>query len=223
MSLNEMFVLEESITSRIQVREFNKSKNNGYARIKNFPGASSKELLRYIAPTLKKGSKNIAVLHTGVFYWLFYNSLLQKNSLRSVKNLLSNLINTGKKFQAFSIEKVSIFNIPLNSRISAVIIKTVKKKKATLCTGNLVIYVDKANILKARFFSDGLHLFETGKYLVTSNFDNTVNNFLYTRTRQNRDPSRMFNESSSETIALKHYKNRQVGYLNSNSLRNKVN
>lgn len=63
-----MFVLEESITSRIQVREFNKSKNNGYARIKNFPGANSKELLRYIAPTLKKGSKNIAVLHTGVFY-----------------------------------------------------------------------------------------------------------------------------------------------------------
>lgn len=143
--------------------------------------------------------------------------------MRSVKNLLSNLINTGKKFQVFSIEKVSIFNIPLNSRISAVIIKTVKKKKATLCTGNLVIYVDKTNILKARFFSDGLHLFETGKYLVTSNFDNTVNNFLYTRTRQNRDPSRMFNESSSETIALKHYKNRQVGYLNSNSLRNKVN
>ena len=77
-----MFVLEENITSSIQVKQFNKSKNNGYARIKNFPGAISKELLRYIAPTLKKGSKNIAVLHTVV------NSLLQKNSLRSVKNLL---------------------------------------------------------------------------------------------------------------------------------------
>ena len=146
-------------------------RNNGYARFKIFPGANSKELLHYIVPTLENGFYNTAVVHVRV-----NNDLLQKNSLASVENLLSNLISARNKRQASGIEKIFISTIALSRGISPATIESVNEK-IPLYKRNSFIYADNTNILNSHLFSDGLHLIETGKCLLASNFINTVKSF----------------------------------------------
>ena len=45
--------------------EFNKTLRSGRARLKHFPGASSKELLHYIDPTLEEQNFEAAIIHIG--------------------------------------------------------------------------------------------------------------------------------------------------------------
>ena len=82
-NLNKIIVFGYSIIHDARVRGFREFVNNGYARFKVFPGASSKKLLHYIDPILENGLYNTAVVHIGV------NDLLHENSLARVE--LSNI------------------------------------------------------------------------------------------------------------------------------------
>ena len=47
------------------MRKFNQS-TDGVARLKSFPGATSKELAHHAVPTLKEGSFHTALIHVGI-------------------------------------------------------------------------------------------------------------------------------------------------------------
>ena len=53
--------------------------------MKSFPGATSKELLHYVDPTLKDGINNTAIKHVGV------NDLLNDKNSNKVDKLVNNL------------------------------------------------------------------------------------------------------------------------------------
>ena len=48
--------------------------------MKSFPGATSKELLHYVDPTLRDGIYNTAIIHVGV------NDLLNNKNTKKVMN-----------------------------------------------------------------------------------------------------------------------------------------
>ena len=76
---NRIIIFGDSIFRGIRFREFNNEIKNGYAKFKIFPGADSKEILRYINPTLESGNYYSAVLQIGV------SELLQKHLLSQIQ------------------------------------------------------------------------------------------------------------------------------------------
>ena len=67
----------------------NRALTNGKARFKYFRGATSKELLHYIDPTLKESNFEVAVIHVGI------NDLMNSNN--SVGKLLKNICSMAEK------------------------------------------------------------------------------------------------------------------------------
>ena len=79
-------MFSDSIPKGLEVREFNHYITNATSRLKYFPGASSKELKRYVAPSLQEESFNSALMHTGISDILKDQSDLQCESL--TRNIL---------------------------------------------------------------------------------------------------------------------------------------
>ena len=84
---NRIINFGDSIFRGIRVREFNSEIKNDYAKFKTFPGSDSREILRYVNPTLESGNYDTAVLHFGV------NGLMQKTLSKSdtVENLIESI------------------------------------------------------------------------------------------------------------------------------------
>ena len=84
-SLRKVIIFGDSILWGIRIHEFNSLVKKGYAKMKSFPGATSKELLHYVDPTLKDGINNTAIKHVGV------NDLLNNKNSNKVDKLVNNL------------------------------------------------------------------------------------------------------------------------------------
>ena len=106
---NRIIIPGDSIFCGMRFRKFNNKIKNGYAKFKTFPGADSKEILRYVNPTLESGNYDSAVLHSGVI------DLLRK-TLR-VENLIENIRRAAVKCMSHGVSKVFVSAIVLNNRI----------------------------------------------------------------------------------------------------------
>ena len=171
-SLRKVIIFGDSIPRGIRIHEFNSLVKKGYAKMKSFPGATSKELLHYVDPSLKDGIYNTAIIHVGV------NDLLNNKSTNKVDELVKNLESTAIKCISNGIAKVVVSGIVMNNKMSDSFIGDVNKNIAMMCKKNSLVYMDNANIPKSCLFTDGLHLVEKGKCILANNFINILNSFL---------------------------------------------
>ena len=126
-SLRKVIIFGDSIPRGIRIHEFNSLVKKGYAKMKSFPGATSKELLHYVDPTLKDGIYNTAIIHVGV------NDLLNNKSTNKVDELVKNLESTAIKCISNGITKVVVSGIAINNKMSDSFIGDVNKKIAMMC------------------------------------------------------------------------------------------
>ena len=92
--------------------------------MKSFPGATSKELLHYVDPTLKDGIYNAAIIHVGV------NDLLNNKNTSKVDELVNNLKSTAIKCISNGIAKVVVSGIVINNKMPDSFVVDVNKKGA---------------------------------------------------------------------------------------------
>ena len=223
-SLRKVIIFGDSIPRGIRIHEFNSLVKKGYAKMKSFPGATSKELLHYVDPTLKDGIYNTAIIHVGV------NDLLNNKSTNKVDELVKNLESTAIKCISNGIAKVVVSGIVMNNKMSDSFIGDVNKEIAMMCKKNSLVYMDNANIPKSCLFTDGLHLVEKGKCILANNFINILNCFFRdTPTPSNDTQTLAFTLNNLapdlqilHDLRLKYPQNFFIGYLNINSLRNKI-
>ena len=78
-------IFTDSIPKGIRMYKFNSLLRNRKAKMLNFPGYSSKQMLHYIDIHLEDKSIDTVLLHVGV------NDLLNDNSQSNVDNLMSNI------------------------------------------------------------------------------------------------------------------------------------
>ena len=171
-SLRKVIIFGDSIPRGIRIHEFNSLVKKGYAKMKSFPGATSKELLHYVDPTLKDGIYNTAIIHVGV------NDLLNNKSTNKVDELVKNLESTAIKCISNGIAKVVVSGIVMNNKMSDSFIGDVNKKIAMMCKKNSLVYMDNANIAKSCLFTDGLHLVHKKKCILANNFIDFLNSYL---------------------------------------------
>ena len=120
------------------------------------------------------------------------------------------------------------------TRVSLPILESVHILISNYCRENACFYIDSRNIRGFCLYKDGLHLFENGKKILDNYFIVNLNKF-FLEMHTHHPPISFFNDSdlrrtSSLTTELQilHHerfirnKNLIIGYLNINSLQNKL-
>ena len=91
--------------------ELNNTLRSGRARFKHFPGASSKDLLHYIDPTLEEQNFEAATIHIRI------NDILYDSSSKQINLLLQNIKEIRKKCKNYKVKYAFIPIFTFNTRI----------------------------------------------------------------------------------------------------------
>ena len=178
LSTSNVVIFEVSLVNfnRKGKYNINRSLNNGSARFKYFPGATSKDLLHYVDTTLQDNLFEVALIHIGI------NDIVNNKKFLNTDHMLENIKNIARKCKKYGIQKVLIFGLTTN-RLAQDVIEEVNKLIKNMCNIEGYCYVNNDNITRANLFKDGLHLLDTGKQILADNFVFNVNrNFLMSRT-----------------------------------------
>ena len=156
-----------------KTKYINISLNNGSARFKYFPGATSKDLLHYVDATLQDNLFEVAVIHIGI------NDIVNNKNSLNTDHVLENIKNIAVKCKRYGEQKVLISGLLTTNRLAQGVIEEVNKLILKMCNIEGYCYLNNDNITRANLFKDGLHLLDTGKQILADNLVFNVNiNFL---------------------------------------------
>ena len=105
----------------------NSSLNNGSARFKYFPGATSKDLLHYVDATLQDNLFEVAVIHIGI------NDIVNNKNYLNTDHMLENIKNIARKCKKYGIQKVLISGLLTTNRLAQDVIEEVNKLIKNMC------------------------------------------------------------------------------------------
>ena len=110
---NNIVIFSDSIVNfdRNAKAKMKNSIRSGRVRFRNFPGAKSGELLRYMDPTLAEGSYYTAIVHVGI------NDSINDDSSTKVENLVLNLEKIAIKLKKYGIKNVCLSGLVFTTRI----------------------------------------------------------------------------------------------------------
>ena len=163
--INVAFLGDSIISFRRGIKsEFNKTLRSGRERFKHLPGASSKDLLHYIDPTLEEQNFEAAIIHTGI------NDILYDSSSTQINLLLQIIKEIGKKYKSYKVKYVFISSLTFKTRISHRLLNEVNEMIERVCLENGYYYTENGNVYENDLFKDGLHLQNSGKKILSHNF-----------------------------------------------------
>ena len=166
------FIFTDSIPKGIRMYEFTSLLRNRKAKMLNFPGSSSKQMLHYIDIHLEDKSIDTVLLHVGV------NGLLNDNSKSNVDNLMSNIHKIVEKCKRVGVRNIFVSGLVYTTRVSLPILERVHSLISNYCRENACFYIDNRNIRGFCLYKDGLHLLESGRKILTNDFIVNLNNFF---------------------------------------------
>ena len=170
-------MFSDSIPKGIRIRESNRYITNASARLKSFPGATSKELTHYVVPTLQEESFNSPLIHTDI------NDILKDQSDLQCESLTRNILEMSQKCKEHGIEEIIISPLAVTENIDLNLVARVNASMCNMCRENGFCFVDNSNISVDNLFKDKLRLLDSGKTILANHFIYCINNyFLLTHT-----------------------------------------
>ena len=181
---NNIVIFSDSIANfdRNTKAKINNSIRSGRVRFRNFPGATSGELLHYMDPTLAEGNYDTAIVHVGI------NDIINDDSSTKVENLVLNLEKIVIKLKKYGIKNVCLSGLVFTTRVYLPLLNQVNKCVLDICKAHNISFINNDNIIRNDIYSDGLHLLRSGKFLLSNNFIENINNFLEMHTHHPHVP-----------------------------------
>jgi len=148
----------------LKMKFINNQIDKAYAKLRPFPGATLRQLNYYVTPTLLYDSPDTVILHAGC------NEINNKNMPCDV--IASNIINLANECQKNGVREVAISSLIVrnNYRLN----RKAKQVNGLLfekCKDEGLCFINNDNIDKSHLYKeDGLHLVESGKDILASNF-----------------------------------------------------
>ena len=168
----------DSIPKGIQIHKFNRLIKNLKAKMLNFPGASSHQLLHYLDVHLKDKSIDTVIIHIGI------NDLLTNSSRSGMDNLIYHIKKITEKCLMLGVKSVFI---------SGLMFLYLKESKFWfLISVGKIIYIDNRNIRSDSLYKDGLHLIDKGKAFLEDNFVVYLNNNIFSETHTHHPPKNIW-------------------------------
>jgi len=147
----------------IKMKFLNNQINGGFAKLRPFPGASIHQLNYYVTPTLLDDTPDTLILYAGC------NDINDINM--DCGMIASNIIKLAKVCRLNGVKDVAISslivrkNYHLNRKV-----KQVNQLLFEKCKDEGLCFINNDNIDSSQFWKDGLHLLESGKDILSSNF-----------------------------------------------------
>ena len=157
-------IFTSSIPKGIRMYQFNRTFRNRRAKMLNFPGASSSEMLRYIDVHLKEKLIDTAVVHVGV------NDLLNGNIQFNINQLIENIKKITQKCVSFGVKKIYVSGLVFTTRVDLRTLERFHVLLSNFCGDSGFVYIDNRNIKGDCLYRDGLHLLDTAKKILDRNF-----------------------------------------------------
>ena len=160
-----VIIFGQSILKEINTRLLNKKLIKSKALCKCFPGATSKDFVHYIKPTLQENEFDTSILYMGV------NDVLKLGS--NIDTASKDIINIVNHCKNFGVKQIIISGLTLTTRLKASFIYQLNKSIKELCQKHGYSFIDNSNVSSENLQQDGLHLNNSGKgcknYAVTLN------------------------------------------------------
>ena len=213
------------------MHKFNHLIKNRKAKMFNFPGASSHQLLHYLDVYLKNKSIDTVIIHTRI------NDLLTNSCRSGMDNLIYNIKNITEKCLVFGAMSVFISGLVYTTRVDVSLLERIHVLIFDFCRKNSFIYIGNRNIRSDSLYKDGLHLIDTGRAFLTDNFIVYLNNNTFLETHTHHPPKKILGKDFRQIAELfqvgaelhllqkdrkQYLNNLLIDYLNVNSVRNKI-
>jgi len=141
----------------------NNQLNNGYTKLRPFPGETIRQLNYYVTPTLIDETPDTLILHAGC------NDINNKNM--ATDTIASEIIRLANVCRQNGVKEVAVSslivrkNYYLNRKV-----KEVNDLLFEKCKDAGLSYINNDNIDVSYLWQDGIHLLESGKERLSSNF-----------------------------------------------------
>ena len=96
--------------------------------------------------------------------------------------LADEIIEIGRKCVANGVEKVFISGLVICERVDKTRVSNINKILESKCVELDFIFIKNENIYSEHIWKDGIHLSDKGKDILSINYINTLNSFLYMNT-----------------------------------------
>ena len=157
-------IFTDSIPKGIRMNDFNKSIKSRKAKMLNFPGALSRQLLHFMDIHLEGIQVATVVIHIGV------NDLLNYSNQSRIDSFMNNIICMVEKCRNYGAKNIFLSGIVFTTRVSLDILIQVHNMISSFCNSNGLYYIDNRNIRADCLYKDGLHLIDKGKIVLANNF-----------------------------------------------------
>ena len=162
----------DSIPIGMRMKELNKHINGGRLHLKAISGAKANQLNRHVMTFLDDDEYDSAIIHVGV------NDIIKcKNKSEEIKNLPNDILGIAKTCQNYNIGKIFISSILPTTR-SDINISQINESLKNLCMVNNFQFIEHAQITSNFLGKDGLHLLDSGKSILGSNFVNCIDSYI---------------------------------------------
>ena len=159
----------DSIPRGFWMRKFNQC-TDGVARLKSFPGAISKELAHYVAPTLKEESFHTALIHVGI------NDISRSQSELKQQLVLQNIMKIAHQCKDHEVKEIILSCVVATGRVNANVLIHFNESFKNLCREKGFCFVNNDDISEGNLYIDRLHLRKAVKHMLANNFINGINN-----------------------------------------------
>ena len=167
----DIALFADSIPEGMGMKDMNSRINGGKIHLKSFPGAKATKLNHYIKPTLEEYKYDCAIIHVGI------NDIIRNKNDADLNNLPDSILEIANTCQNYNIGKIFISALLLSKR-TKVNISQINETLKNLCSRNIFIFVDHKNIGFDDLWVDGIHLLNSGKAMLGSNFVSEVNRYF---------------------------------------------
>ena len=240
MEKKKILVIGDSHVNRINRRKLNYSFKKAQCVVKPFSGAKIEDLEHYIIPNLKQQQPDIAVIHVGS------NNVSYKILDTDARLFAENIVEIGKKCVEYGVEHVVISSIFVKEsiRLSSLIL-SINDVLCELCSTNNFHFISNGVIIFRKYLrGDGVHLREMRADIFASKIVHYINRNILGINQDWHDKACSEDENKAKYLSdqifddvtssnqgsiddliklRKNYsKNPILGYLNINSIRNKI-
>ena len=171
----KVVVFSDSMTKRINRREFNQHTEGHSTYFNCFPGATTKSLKYYVQPTLADETNDLAIVHVGT------NDIAPRPNMQKLSNeaVAEGIIEIGKRCVTSGVKDVVISGLIVREdrEIDERRVQ-VNNLLRDLCLQNGFKFLDNGNIPQSSLWKDGLHLTKPGIVALANNMIYFLNNSL---------------------------------------------
>ena len=161
----------DSIPKGMRMKDLNSCIKAGKIHLTLFSGAKASQLNHYIKPTLEEYKYDCVIIHVSI------KDILRNKNDTDLNNRSDSILEIANTCQNYNIGKIFISAL-LPSKRTKVNISQINETLKQLCSRNNFIFVEHENIGFDDLWVDGIHLLNSRKAMLGSNFVSEVNRYF---------------------------------------------